>query len=957
MAGLLLVLAALATPVVPFAVSTPAPTNPHPRPQPLDLPAPTVDVAEDAAPPADPAVHYGQLPNGLHYAIMRRQSAVTGVAIRLQVAAGSLDETDQQRGYAHLIEHMIFRGTRNVPDGELTRSLQKMGMTLGRDTAAFTSQETTLFVLDFPNSAVSPTKTGLALLREAVERATIAPAALVAERGVVLSERRVRDDPGLRSETARVAFLLPGQPVPDRWAVGTLAGITNATAASLRAFYEAHYRPENVTLVVAGNIEYAEVEAQIRAAFGDWVGKGAAPAKVDQGHVLPRGEAFHLDVAAGAPATAEADWVTDYDRSPDTIARERRVVAALVAAGVLNTRLSRMSDDLATPFVAANVHDSPLFHSALVTTLSAVPKPGKTDQAIAAALVEQRRLVQFGIGRDEFDRAVTALRPRLTKMIDNASIRDVGDIAGKILNDINFNNVFTTPAQGAADAAKILDTLTPAAVEAAARRLFGGSGPLIYVSTDNAPAGGEAALRAAVAAADRQAITAPVAPRLLAWPYTRFGVPGQVVERKAVTDLGITVVRFANGTSLTLKPIPAMRDQILVNLNFGNGLAGLPRGLERSYWQIDNPTLPFVAGGLGKLAIADVANIFTGHRVSIGYMISDNRFMLTGESSIADLENQMQLLTAFAADPGFRGSAFEKARAIAQNQLGQMDSTATVTMQRDLTVLLANGDRRWTPVPTAADLAVSRPDDLAAILRPALAGPLNMVLVGDIDIARAIALGQATIGALPPRGPRLPKVTEVFPAAPDQPVVITDHGHADDAVAVAAWPTPGFFVSTRDSRGLQVLADIMQLRLQDGLRARDGVTYSPSVYTSQSTTFDSYGLLAANVELNPDKALQFFSTITAIVTDLANNPVKFEELNRARTPMIDEAQKRLRITTYWVSELVGADDDPRIFDTIRTRLPDLYAVTAADIQRLARTYLANARPYRVIFRAGPPPQP
>ncbi|KUR75684.1 insulinase family protein [Novosphingobium sp. FSW06-99] len=923
----------------------------------LILPPPPVDVAEDAAPPADPAVRYGQLPNGLHYAIMRRQSAVTGVAIRMQVAAGSLDETDRQRGYAHLIEHMIFRGTANVPDGQLTRRLEQMGMTLGRDTAAFTMPESTLFVLDFPNSAAAPTHTGLTLLREAVDRATIAPDALASERGVVLSERRVRDDPEQRSQTARLAFLLPGQPVPDRWAVGTLEGINGATAASLRAFYEAHYRPENVTLVVAGNIEYGQVEDEIRAAFGDWVGKGPAPAKADQGHVRPRGEDFCIHVGPGAPDQAEADWVADYDRSPDTMARTRRVIATLVAGSVLNTRLTRLGEDMAAPFVSASVQTHPLFHSAQVTSLQAEPKPGQTNAAIAAVLVEARRLVRFDIGKQEFDTAVAGLRPRLTRMVDSANIRDTGDIANRILADINSDTVFTSPAQAAADAQKILDTLTPATVEVAARRMFAGAGPLVYVSADTAPEGGEAALRAAVDAADRQPLSAPPALVTTAWPYTSFGAPGQVVDRQTIADLGVTVIRFANGTSMTVKPIPAMKDQILVNLNFGRGLAGLPAALERSYWQVVSPAMPLIAGGLGKVGMADIATLFAEHRVTIGYLVSDSRFMLTGETSIADLGNQLQLMTAFVADPGFRPSAFEKARAVAQSQLGQLDATASVTMRRDLSVLLAGGDRRWMPVPTPGDVANSRADDLPAILRPALAGPINVVLVGDIDVARAIALGQATIGALPPRTTRPDGAIATFPAATADPVVVTDHGNADDAVAVAAWPTPGFFADKRDSRGLQVLAEIIRLRLQEGLRAHDGLTYSPGVHTAQSTIDDAYGFIAADVELTPDKAALFFTTIGAIVADLAAHPVMPDELDRARAPMIDDAQKRLRITTYWASELVGADADPRIFDTIRTRLPDLYAISPADIQRLAQRYLVQAHPYRAIFRAADAPRP
>ena len=922
------------------------------------LPAPPalpVDVAENASPPADPAVRYGRLGNGLRYAIMRRPTAVSGVAIRMQIDGGSLAESDQQRGYAHLIEHMLFRGSANVPDGQFAGRLEQMGMTLGHDTNAFTSPETTLFVLDFPHSATQPAKTGptsigLALLREAASRATISEAALASERGVVLSERRLRDDPAQRTEEARLGFLLAGQAVPTRWSIGTLEAISGATAASLRAFYEADYRPENVTLVVVGNIDPDQVESDIREAFGDWAGKGTAPAAPDQGHVQARGLQLRLAIAPGAPQVAEIDWARNFDTAPDTMARERGILAGQLAATILNTRLARLSDDPGAPFISANVQSNQLFHSALVTGLSTIPKQGQTAAALAAALVEQRRLVRHGITGAEFDRAITQMRPVLAKMVDGAGTRDIGDLAAGILSAMDYHSVFSTPAQTAHDAAAILARLRPQDVEAAARRLFGGSGPLIFVASDTAPAGGEAALRAALAVAMHQPVTAPLAASALEWPYTHFGAAGSVTSRQVIADLGVTIVRFANGTSLTIKQAGEPKDQILVNLNFGHGLAGLPQGLERSYWQIASPVQPFLAGGLGKVSVSDLSGLFAGRRVGVQMALSDSRIQMIGETTNADLDTQLQLMTAYVVDPAFRPSGFAKAKSYAAGQLVQLDGSASLAQQRDLAVLLSGGDRRWSGWPNTADLANAQAEDLAAILRPALAGPLNLVVVGDVDVERVVAAAAATIGALPPRGPRPGAMPQMFPPIPPQPVVITEHGGMDDAVAVAAWPTPGFFPNTADARGLQILAQIIELRLQDGLREKDGLTYAPSVYTNQSTLFSSYGLVAASVELRPEKTDLFYTTIGAIMADLARTPITAEELARARAPMLDEARKRLHITNYWLSELVDAEEDPRVFQTIRTRLPDLLALTPADIQRLARG-LAEMQPYRVIFRA------
>jgi zinc protease len=114
----------------------------------------------------DPAVRFGRLPNGLRYAIQRNETPKDGVAMRLRIGAGSLQERDEEQGLAHFLEHMAFRGSARVPDGEVVRMLQRQGLRFGADTNAFTSTEQTVYHFNFPRADASALDTGLMLFRE-----------------------------------------------------------------------------------------------------------------------------------------------------------------------------------------------------------------------------------------------------------------------------------------------------------------------------------------------------------------------------------------------------------------------------------------------------------------------------------------------------------------------------------------------------------------------------------------------------------------------------------------------------------------------------------------------------------------------------------------------------------------------------------------------------------------------
>ena len=100
-------------------------------------PGPKPDWAFQASDlPVDPAFRFGKLPNGMRYIIRQNQRPEGTALVRMEIEAGSLDESADERGFAHFVEHMAFNGSTNVPEGEMVHLLERNGLAFGADTNA-----------------------------------------------------------------------------------------------------------------------------------------------------------------------------------------------------------------------------------------------------------------------------------------------------------------------------------------------------------------------------------------------------------------------------------------------------------------------------------------------------------------------------------------------------------------------------------------------------------------------------------------------------------------------------------------------------------------------------------------------------------------------------------------------------------------------------------------------------
>jgi zinc protease len=377
----------------------------------------------------------------------------------------------------------------------------------------------------------------------------------------------------------------------------------------------------------------------------------------------------------------------------------------------------------------------------------------------------------------------------------------------------------------------------------------------------------------------------------------------------------------------------------------------MPRDRQTASWAAG---FAFVQGGLKQISLEDTEEVLASKIYGLDVSVGDEVFGLSGATRPADLDTQLQVLTAYIADPGWRPEGFQRMRTYGSTLLRQMEATPAGVLRRDLSGLLHSGDPRWT-FPTQAQIDAGKPDDVKALLQTPLAnGPIEVVIVGDTTVEKATAAVAATLGALPKREDTPVDPAELMvklPGPTATPVMRLHTGRADQAVAYLMWPTGDFFAAPQKQRALRLLQLVLERRLIDTVRIAQGSTYSPSADWDSSIIFPGYGYVSADVEIPPEKIAGFYADVSRIAADLRAKEVTPDELERARKPRIEAIEKAQQTNEYWLGQLAGGQTDPRRLDAIRASVSGLQRVTAAEIRQVANEYLTDARAWKLVVKS------
>lgn len=359
---------------------------------------------------ADGDLKIGSLPNGLTYYIHKNAFPEQKASLRLLVKAGSLYESEEERGLAHFVEHMVFRGSENFCDGEVIRYLESLGAQFGHHTNAYTSFDRTVYFLEVPLEKEGALETGILILSDLAARAKFDQNLIDIERRVILDEYNSRvKTPEYRTTTKVIESIFGRSLYPERMPIGLPEIVKEADDLALRGFYETWYRPDRMAVVIVGDFDIDSVEAKVYECFNSIRSNG-------RGLDLPDCDSYPADerqiLILQDPS--QPYHVTSFLKYQNN-ETEDDVYAGLFHL-ILQKRFAHLSRGDNPPFLGANIQVGQALGGYDEVIYQCIAFEDKPLEGLKAIYDEIEKYIRFGASEEEFKRALLEQK----ELIDSA---------------------------------------------------------------------------------------------------------------------------------------------------------------------------------------------------------------------------------------------------------------------------------------------------------------------------------------------------------------------------------------------------------------------------------------------------------------------------------------------------------------------------------------------------------
>jgi zinc protease len=893
----------------------------------------------------DSSIVYGHLENGLRYAIQPTKSEPGQASLRLRIDVGSLYEQQDEQGLAHFLEHMAFNGMRRFPAGQTIENFQRMGMSFGAHNNAQTSFDTTTYIMNLPRAGADETGEVLKYFRDVLDGMNLDAKEIEKERGVILREMSARNVGVVRSLRASLEYVLPETMYPKRFPVGTAECVTKMPRERFVNFYNAWYRPERATVIAVGDFKTDDIRRLIEREFSDAAARGPARANPDFGKVTT-GQGITAHWATVRDISSTTVSIANYRaavKELDTRARQKQVMIESLGQLMLKRRLNKLSESAGAILTNADANQTTLSHAFAETSVTANCAPGKALEAVVILENEVRRVIEHGFTQTEFADVTALMTKGIARLVAQSETKTPEDLADELVQSLAKHEVVMSPAGSQNLIDELFKEIDATACSNAFRAAWTNDDIRILVSSEKAAEANIADKLVETFKKSRQiAVAAPQGAAADVWAYTDFGTPGKIVEQKQVADLDVIQAKFANNVRINIKRTDFIKDTINVGISFGGGVLEAPA---------DKPGLiqltkfNLINGGLKKHTMEELNRAVADKNVRVNFVIDEDAFMLGGRCSKADLETQLQLCTAYLMDPEFRPTAAEIFQKSADSEYSQLDHSVEGLCQRKVANFYRNGDTRFG-LPDRETLRARTSEEARAwMAKPLSTGYMEITIVGDLDPEQVLALVAKTLGALPEREAVKPAYEQArivsFPKTPQ----IKNFGFVSEtarAMIVVAWPTADARNNIRSNR-LGILAEILNDRMRLKIREELGAVYTPSAYSYESSALTDFGLIAAEMLIDPTQATEIGKLVTEIAADLRDGAISDDEFARAVKQKQSNLTQMVRSNAYWMSVLGLSQSQPQLLDDAR-QLAEIYRTTTKDdVQALAKAYLSADR--------------
>jgi zinc protease len=901
----------------------------------------------------DSRVIWGGLDNGFRYAVLPHNAVPGRVNIQLLVLAGSLDETDDEQGIAHFIEHMAFNGSRNYKAEEMVTFFQHLGMEFGSDVNAMTTLDHTVYTLEFQENSEDLLRRGLTLFRDFADGITFEQAEIEKERGVVLSELRANDGFEFRMGNAANRFFFSGLAFQERVPIGLPRILKSLNRNDFMKFYRRMYRPDLMVFVASGDFAGDQMIELVGEFFG-----GVTKPK----NRIPERNLGRLDSSPGLRASifeishvgsgsVQVASISSEREKTDSIATRRRWHDREFAASLLTNRMRRMIrqsggagasiksiNGYTASMAGLTVPGGPGWRDGLLS-LDQVIRLTKEEgfQAKEAEWMRKRRILE-----------IERLRAQFAKL-------DPGVISASIVRSIVEGRVFTGLEADLAMSERFLRELDIEDINRAFRGSWDMDNLAYHLGGEVAVKGGPVEIVDDIKRHRKGGISYITMQAELEKPFElkNWGPVGEVVERETVPEFNTTMMRFSNGVRLNFVESQEELSVIRAVVRVGGGLFDL-KGNRMAIRDFALETV--LRSGTAHYQAEDIGSVVSSALLEFSFdLVDHDAFTFRGAFGSEELETFLGIVTEFLFEPRFSRTIFSSAMMGAvRNRQGSATGLQDGFRKLDNHLYRTDARFAWGGPMDYASLGVS--DVRRWLQEPLSSGYVEASIIGDIPEELAVESFAKTLGSLQKRAPKKEKgfVRPVSIAAKPGFQRIEFVGEEHQAAAVGIWPVYEK-LSLSDRANLNVLSRILKIRIRSEIREDLGLAYSPQTDFEAYPEYPNFAVIRAAIDCSPDDAESITRKIERIAAEMSDEGISRAEFEGALEPFVGHVRQELITNAFLLDTVLKrAQEDPKSLDEakeMKTGLEEM--ISLEEVERFAKSVLAVENTRLVAIKPKP----
>ena len=897
--------------------------------------------------PNDPAVRVGKLENGMTYYIRHNDQPAQRAEFYLATDVGAFQETDDQDGLAHFLEHMCFNGTKNFPGKTLLNWLQSIGAEFGRNINASTGFEQTQYMLNnIPIVRESVIDSCLLIMHDYSHFVTCEPSEIDAERGVILEERRTRRNAGWRMFERSLPYYYGDTPYAKRTLIGGEDQLKTFAYESLTNFYHTWYRPDMQALIVVGDVDVDQIEAKIKSIFSD-IPAPEAPTQKVLHKIADNAEPIIGIITDPEAQGSSIEVLWKSEPMPKELMNTDLAYITELMKGFIGTIMRERFNDITSkpsaPFLNGSFYIGNLCYSCDATFGNVSFKDGDAINAFTAFMTEIEKMRRFGFTEGEVQRAKDNIISAYEKAAEAAATRKNSELVRPLINNFYKNEPFLDPQMELMLVQQICSQMISAPIlsQVAAQVITDDNMIVMFNGPEKEgltnPTKEElSAVLAAVKNAEIQAnVEESVNEPLISEP-----LKGSKVKKETKTIYGATEWTLKNGVKVVVLPTDYKKDQVMFTLTLdgGNSLIAtedIP-SFEQNIW-----ALYLNNSGVSKFSGTQLPKMLAGKNVSVNPYITEDRHGIQGQCTPKDLETALQLAYLQFTDPRFDETEYQAGIQQIEALLPNISSNPDYIFQMELQKTIYENNPRVVDLSeeTLAKANLATIERVYRELFKDAAGALVRI-VGNVDLETLKPLVEKYFGSLP-KGKKAGTVNK-------ENLISLAKGEVEKTIGIPM-QTPKSTVlqlysaympvDTKTEVALEVANYVLDMIYTKTIREEEGGTYGVGTSMVATRTPVERVIIQIAFDTNPEQAAKLTELAVKGLNELAQNGPDQDKFNMAIENLKKNIPESRISNSYWMGNIrdfyrYGEDNDAEYEAAVNS-------ITVEDVKNVLQAVLAQ----------------